>query len=240
MTKKRFALLLAGAMLLLTACTGGSAKLDIPESHREAITINCFQDTWSVMEDGSDWLKAVSFPSGTDTFISISDYLKDAPLSKADNAGNFMADFSFTDGSDGNGYDFKFTDDDQLVLRNPRGECSKVGLRTEKFFSLRELIGEIRIGIAFEEEPMAGGYSEDRAIAAEELAMFEEVMNDLVGVSYEPTLVATQVVAGMNYRFTATATPVIPEPYSYTAYVYIFKPLSGPALLLNIEKATGG
>ena len=57
-----------------------------------------------------------------------------------------------------------------------------------------------------------------------------------MGVAYEPTKVATQVVAGMNYRFTATATPVIPNPEPYTVHITVFKPLAGPAELGGIEK----
>ena len=88
------------------------------------------------------------------------------------------------------------------------------------------------------DEPLlVGGFSQDRAVTPEDLEIFYQAFEGFTGVSYEPTLVATQVVAGMNYRFTTTATPVIPEPYSYTAYVYIFKPLDGPAELVNIEKA---
>ena len=84
---------------------------------------------------------------------------------------------------------------------------------------------------------IVGGYSQDRAVTPEDMEVFNQALEGFVGVAYEPTLVATQVVAGMNYRFTATATPVIPEPDSYTAYVYIFKPLDGPAELVNIERA---
>ena len=89
-----------------------------------------------------------------------------------------------------------------------------------------------------EDPPIVGGYSQDRAVTPEDMEIFNQAMEGFTGVAYEPTLVATQVVAGMNYRFTATATPVIPEPESYTAYVYIFKPLNGPPELVDVEKAS--
>ena len=55
-------------------------------------------------------------------------------------------------------------------------------------------------------------------------------------VGYVPTLVATQVVAGTNYRFTATATPVYPNAESYKVYVYVYKPLQGVAQLIEIVR----
>jgi len=85
-----------------------------------------------------------------------------------------------------------------------------------------------------ETPPVIGVYSEDRPITGEDMAVFNEAMESLVGVSYEPTLVSTQAVAGINYRFTCTATPVIPDPEPYRALVFIHKPLEGPARLVNI------
>ena len=87
-----------------------------------------------------------------------------------------------------------------------------------------------------EDDPMPGGYTGDRELTDEDWAIFNEAV-DLDGVSYTPTLVATQVVAGINYRFTTTATPVVPEPESYTAYVYIFKPIGDdPPELVDITR----
>ena len=84
-------------------------------------------------------------------------------------------------------------------------------------------------------ESLAGGFTEDRELTTEDWEVFLEAV-DLDGVSYVPTLVATQVVAGTNYRFTATGTPVVPDPESFTAYVYVFKPLEGPAELVDIAR----
>jgi len=87
------------------------------------------------------------------------------------------------------------------------------------------------------DRPSIVGFSENREVTPEDMEIFNQALEGLTGVAYEPALVATQPVTGMNYRFKTAATPVIPEPYSYTAYVYIFKPADGPAVLLNIEKA---
>lgn len=81
-----------------------------------------------------------------------------------------------------------------------------------------------------------GGYTDDREITAEELSIFEQVTKDLVGVGYKPKSVATQVVAGTNYRFTATATPTTPDAEAYDVYVFIFQPLDGSPELGEIVK----
>jgi len=87
------------------------------------------------------------------------------------------------------------------------------------------------------DESLSGGYTEDRDLTDEDMAVFEQAMAGLLGVTYEPTRVATQVVAGLNYRFTCTATIVVPGAEPYTAYVYIFQPLGdGAPELVSIEK----
>ena len=86
-----------------------------------------------------------------------------------------------------------------------------------------------------DEPHIVGGYTEDRAVTDEDMAVFDQAMDGLVGVIYEPTLVATQVVAGLNYRFTATATGVYPGAEPYQVHIVIYKPLGGaPAELTEI------
>lgn len=82
---------------------------------------------------------------------------------------------------------------------------------------------------------IAGGYSEDREPEPDDLAVFEAVMADVDDAEYEPTLVSTQVVAGTNYRFTATATPKSADDKPYSVYVYIYQPLDGDPELTEIE-----
>ena len=83
-------------------------------------------------------------------------------------------------------------------------------------------------------EGIPGGYTADRALTEDDLIVFNEAMDGLVGVDYKPALVATQVVAGTNFRFTAAATAVVPNAEPYKVYIYIFKPLQGPAQLTRI------
>ena len=84
--------------------------------------------------------------------------------------------------------------------------------------------------------PVAGGFTEDRAPDQEELDIFETAMAELDGVQYKPMLVATQVVAGINYRFTCRATAVFPDAEPYNVYVFIYQPLDGDAELVEIVK----
>ena len=76
-----------------------------------------------------------------------------------------------------------------------------------------------------EDSQMVGAFGEDRALTAEDRAVFDKAMEGLMGVSYEPLLVSTQVVAGLNYRFTAEATVVAPDSEPTKVLIYIFQPL---------------
>ena len=85
------------------------------------------------------------------------------------------------------------------------------------------------------DEPVAGGYTEDREPTEDELAILTEALEGTDGVTYEATLVATQVVAGTNYRFTATATAVTPDAEPYEVYIFVFVNLEGEVELKDIE-----
>ena len=82
----------------------------------------------------------------------------------------------------------------------------------------------------------AGAYTEDRALTDEDHAVLSKVLEGLMGVRYEPVSVATQVVAGINYRFTATATPVVPNAVSYSVHIFVFRSLSGEVELTGIVR----
>ena len=96
--------------------------------------------------------------------------------------------------------------------------------------------GKDPIDIGDFNDNIVGGYSADRSLTKEDMEIFNDAMTDLVGVIYEPTLVSTQVVAGMNYRFTATATIVYPGAEPYTVHIYVFKSLDGSIELTEIVK----
>lgn len=55
------------------------------------------------------------------------------------------------------------------------------------------------------EEPLAGGFTKQREVTAEEISLFETALGE-EATNYTPLKVATQVVAGTNYRFYAKST----------------------------------
>ena len=55
------------------------------------------------------------------------------------------------------------------------------------------------------EEPLAGGFTKQREVTAEDISLFETALGE-EPASYTPLSVATQVVAGTNYRFYAKST----------------------------------
>lgn len=84
-----------------------------------------------------------------------------------------------------------------------------------------------------EPAPPAGAYTADRAITPDDLAVFETAMKGVADTkTYEPTQVATQVVAGTNYRFTVKITD---GDAKREAHVFILKPLEGDPTFVSEE-----
>ncbi|MCL2053404.1 MAG: hypothetical protein FWG90_03040 [Oscillospiraceae bacterium] len=97
---------------------------------------------------------------------------------------------------------------------------------------------EFVLGFQREEEPMmSGGYGEVRNLTDEDLAVFEEAMADVDGVTYVPLTVSTQVVAGTNYRFLCNATGVYPGAEPTLKYVTIYQDLDGNLEVTDITDA---
>jgi len=82
---------------------------------------------------------------------------------------------------------------------------------------------------------MSGGWTEytcqidDQAHKA-----FEEAIASLLGAQYSPVAVASQVVAGMNYRFFCNAQVVVPGAVHGAAMVSIFAPLDGRPFVTGV------
>ncbi len=74
---------------------------------------------------------------------------------------------------------------------------------------------------------MTGGYTEQRPLSEQERALFHQLTQGLTGVAYTPESVATQVVAGINYRFVCKARTVTLDPETYQAEVTVYQPLPG-------------
>ena len=226
---KRFTVpVLVIALAFMASCTPKTANLNIPSEYKSGISVNYFLNLWSETEDGSDWAGNVIFSSSDPEFGAISGYLAKLKTSPTQNSGNFTPDFRFiSKDSAKNGYDFVFSHENELILRDPNGKCLRVEIPEGTYFDLKEYIEGIRL--PYTSPPLVGAYSADRELTEEDRAVFEEAMKDVKGTAYEPALVATQVVAGLNYRFTVTAAPDEPNAAPYTAYVYVFKPLGDGA-----------
>lgn len=71
-----------------------------------------------------------------------------------------------------------------------------------------------------------GGYTAFRAVTPADLDVFEKAMKPIMGVQYKPLSVATQVVAGINYKFVCDMIIISAEPFSAgVAIVTIFESL---------------
>ncbi len=81
---------------------------------------------------------------------------------------------------------------------------------------------------------LAGGWSEFRALTAEDKDVFERAIKGLMGVTYEPLLVATQVVAGENFKYLCNATLVIQDPTTSHKIVQIFRSLENEVSITSI------
>lgn len=94
------------------------------------------------------------------------------------------------------------------------------------------------IGFGKEQQGVVGGYSAPHNLSDEELAIFEQATSGLQGVEYKPMNVATQIVAGVNYRFLCKARRVEQGGKRYYATIVVHKPLAGRGDLqiLLIEK----
>jgi len=179
------------------------------------------------------------FAADEDTQRWILATLADAAFISAQAAADFRPDFAFAMNEP---YLFFGFNESMLTAKVPSADG--MGYVYYAFFSppeaLRARIDEQRQAHGAAAQPgenqLVGGYSAERDVTPEDLELFNQAMEGLVGVVYEPTKVATQVVAGMNYRFTATATPVVPNPEPYTVHITIFKPLEGAPELSGIER----
>ena len=89
-----------------------------------------------------------------------------------------------------------------------------------------------------EEPEIVGGYVdvEDGTLTDELKDIFNKALEGLLGATYEPQeLVATQVVAGTNYKFLASGTKTTNPVTKGTYYIYVNKDLQGTISLLDIE-----
>ncbi|MEG1645414.1 MAG: hypothetical protein RR279_06165 [Alistipes sp.] len=80
---------------------------------------------------------------------------------------------------------------------------------------------------AQEQEMMVGGYTQQRPLTEADRTLFATATAKLEAPKYIPESVATQIVAGCNYRFICKIVTSSHEPRTTAAEIVIFQPLPG-------------
>ena len=81
---------------------------------------------------------------------------------------------------------------------------------------------------------LVGGWSMYHELNVNDLTVFNEALNGLLGVNYTPQLVSSQIVTGENYKFKCLAQPSVLAILQYEAIIQIFKPLKGAPFITHI------
>ena len=84
---------------------------------------------------------------------------------------------------------------------------------------------------------LLGGWSvaESTEITEEQKAVFDQAVEKLIGVGYEPVAyLGSQVVAGTNHCFLCKATVVYPDAVPSLVLVYVYENLEGGAEVTQI------
>ena len=85
-------------------------------------------------------------------------------------------------------------------------------------------------------EAYCGGWSVQVPVSDENKKVLDTALAGLVGCTFEPIAVATQVVNGINYLFIAKSTPVTLEPRTGLVKIYVTAtPAGSEPRLVNIE-----
>ncbi len=85
-------------------------------------------------------------------------------------------------------------------------------------------------------ENCCGGWTVQVPVSDENKKVLETALTGLVGCTYEPIAVATQVVNGVNYLFIAKYTTVTLTPKTGLAKIYVAAtPAGSEPKLVNIE-----
>lgn len=85
---------------------------------------------------------------------------------------------------------------------------------------------------------LCGGYTQQRTPTADELKLFSGALAEIDGAGYTPESVATQVVAGTNYRFVCKTVAATRDAPTYQTEVIIYQPLPecGEPKITSIKK----
>lgn len=90
----------------------------------------------------------------------------------------------------------------------------------------------------YEPAQLLGGWTdvEDGTLTKELIELFQKASEGYTGLNLTPLeLLATQVVAGTNYRFLCDSTTVTAEPVEAKKIVTVYEDLEGNASIINVE-----
>ena len=90
-------------------------------------------------------------------------------------------------------------------------------------------------GIVMIRPQLTGGWSEPRPLTMQDRKIFAEAVGGMVGATYTPHLVSTQVVSGTNYAFLCGMRSATRSAEVGFAVVLAHKPLSGKVQLIDIR-----
>ncbi|MDR2537931.1 MAG: hypothetical protein LBC46_06460 [Treponema sp.] len=82
---------------------------------------------------------------------------------------------------------------------------------------------------------MPGGWTPFSEPKEDAVSVFKEAFSHFTGVGYEPLLVATQVVNGVNYIFAVNGKGVYPNVFPFPALIRIYKAPHVAAKIVNIK-----
>ncbi|MBR0081228.1 MAG: hypothetical protein IJP98_00655 [Clostridia bacterium] len=84
---------------------------------------------------------------------------------------------------------------------------------------------------------LVGGWtvSDSAEVTEAQKALLDKALTGLVGATYEPiAYLGSQLVAGTNHCLLCKVTPVVPEPESHYALVFLYEDFSGNVQLMNV------
>jgi len=87
-----------------------------------------------------------------------------------------------------------------------------------------------------QKEILCGAYTEQRELSDEDLALFRKLMGE---TPCSPLSVATQVVAGLNYRFWCIYDNGTENSPGH-CFITIYQPLQGEPVILKVQDCSGG
>lgn len=82
---------------------------------------------------------------------------------------------------------------------------------------------------------MPGGWTIHESVTDTDREVLQAALGGIVGVKYDPLVVATQIVAGTNYLYVAQYTMSTNPPKIGLAKINVFVPLNAPPILEKIE-----